>query len=207
MIWDDARDLRAIDVGDAPVLPDPTHKYPSSSRVTSTFARPRCQSVRVEHVLITTDDVMAGKGPRFGVLEKRILHSALQLQKSIEAEIRRDPDDDRLYSRPICLQARSSFQPRSRSTRSGRMPYLVSARILEHGLTSHSARRRSSSPCFSIDTQPDQTWRAALPFDHASWKMASLQATPSSRVSRLNLLLAAGSQRSLFGPAQHLSKP
>uniref|UniRef100_V5EU67 SSD domain-containing protein n=1 Tax=Kalmanozyma brasiliensis (strain GHG001) TaxID=1365824 RepID=V5EU67_KALBG len=90
MIWDDAHDLRAIDMGDAKVLLDHTARQSpaATEHAASTFSRPRCQSIRVEHVFITTDDVMAGRGPRFGVLENRILNSALQLQNSIETELR-----------------------------------------------------------------------------------------------------------------------
>lgn len=118
MIWDDARDLRAIDVSDAQALfssqtPINDHKTADS---TSTFSRPRCQSIRVEHVFVTTDDVMAGRGPRFGVLEKRILHSALQLQKSIESELARhvEDDEDELGPALVCVQARDSFPGRTR---------------------------------------------------------------------------------------------
>ena len=119
MVWDDARDLQAIDVSDAQVLLDHrTRQSPSSNEATApTFSRPRCKSIRVEHVFVTTDDVMAGRGPRFGVLEKRILNSALQLQNSIESELRKDADDD---DDPgdglVCIQARSSFPGRLAST-------------------------------------------------------------------------------------------
>ena len=107
MIWDDARDLRALDVSDAKVL-----LSQQARQAPSTFSRPRCQSIRVEHVFITTDDVMAGRGPRFGVLEKRILHSALQLQKSIESELRKDDQEEGLETSLVCVQARSSFPGR-----------------------------------------------------------------------------------------------
>lgn len=114
MIWDDARDLRALDVSDAHTLLD---QQARQSRATGDaaphFAQPRCQSVRVEHVFITTDDVMAGRGDRFGVLETRILNSALQLQKSIETELRRDIDQEAVVeTQMVCLQARSSFPGR-----------------------------------------------------------------------------------------------
>ncbi|TKY85690.1 hypothetical protein EX895_005230 [Sporisorium graminicola] len=117
MIWDDARDLRAIDVSDAKVLLDQrARQSPSTTDATApAFSRPRCQSIRVEHVFVTTDDVMAGRGPRFGVLEKRILNSALQLQSSIESEIRKDVDEDAPEQGLFCIQARSSFPGRSAS--------------------------------------------------------------------------------------------
>ncbi|KAJ1033056.1 hypothetical protein NDA16_000335 [Ustilago loliicola] len=118
MIWDDARDLRAIDISDAQAFLNSQttlndHKTVDS---TPTFSRPRCQSIRVEHVFVTTDDVMAGRGPRFGVLEKRILHSALQLQKSIESELRShadEDDDDGLERALVCVHARNSFPGRT----------------------------------------------------------------------------------------------
>lgn len=112
MIWDDAPDLRAIDVSDAHALLDQHHRSRSNDQSSSAFSRPRCQSIRVEHVFITTDDVMAGRGHRFGVLEKRILHSALQLQKSIESEIRQQLDEDSPELQLVCVQARSSFPGR-----------------------------------------------------------------------------------------------
>ncbi|CDS01201.1 related to Sterol regulatory element binding protein cleavage-activating protein [Sporisorium scitamineum] len=117
MIWDDARDLQAIDVSDAKVLLDHrARQSPSTADATApAFSRPRCQSIRVEHVFVTTDDVMAGRGPRFGVLEKRILNSALQLQNSIESELRKDVDEDALEHDLVCIQARSSFPGRSPS--------------------------------------------------------------------------------------------
>ncbi|SJX62787.1 related to Sterol regulatory element binding protein cleavage-activating protein [Sporisorium reilianum f. sp. reilianum] len=116
MIWDDARDLQAIDVSDAKVLLDHrARQTPSATDTTSpTFSRPRCQSIRVEHVFVTTDDVMAGRGPRFGVLEKRILNSALQLQNSIESKLRKHVDDDTPGQQGlVCIQPRSSFPGRS----------------------------------------------------------------------------------------------
>lgn len=113
MIWDDARDLRAIDVSDAQVLlHQQARQIPSATETAPAFSRPRCQSIRVQHVFITTDDVMAGRGPRFGVLEKRILNSALQLQKSVESELRKNPDEDHLGPSLVCVQPRHSFPGR-----------------------------------------------------------------------------------------------
>ncbi|SOV09419.1 related to Sterol regulatory element binding protein cleavage-activating protein [Ustilago sp. UG-2017a] len=119
MIWDDARDLRAIDISDAHSIFDRQSSRPDHQTINSASAhsRPRCQSTRVEHVFVTTDDIMAGRGPRFGVLEKRILHSALQLQRSIESELRshRDDanDDEGLEPALVCVQARDSFPGRT----------------------------------------------------------------------------------------------
>ncbi|GAC94109.1 hypothetical protein PHSY_001678 [Pseudozyma hubeiensis SY62] len=114
MVWDDARDLQAIDVSDAKVLLDHrARQSPSTAQnAAHTFSRPRCRSIRVEHVFITTDDVMAGRGPRFGVLEKRILNSALQLQKSIESELGTADDDNSRTSPLVCVHPRSSFPGR-----------------------------------------------------------------------------------------------
>ncbi|KAI3492760.1 hypothetical protein L1887_42557 [Cichorium endivia] len=116
MIWDDAPDLRAIDIGDARAIFDlqATQIQPAHTSAPA-VSRPRCQSVRVEHVFITTDDVMAGRGPRFGVLEKRILHSALQLQKSIESELRGRYDPDSVELQLDCVQVRPSFPGRPSS--------------------------------------------------------------------------------------------
>ncbi|PWZ02355.1 hypothetical protein BCV70DRAFT_157681 [Testicularia cyperi] len=130
MIWDDARDLRAMDVRDTEAIyrPDWDHGRDSSSSaslaVESAVSRPRCQSVRVEHVLITTDDVMSGHGPRFGVLDRRILQSALQLQNLLQVEARHMADEDDndenqdartatdAYWAPRCVRARKSFPGR-----------------------------------------------------------------------------------------------
>ncbi|SNX84285.1 related to Sterol regulatory element binding protein cleavage-activating protein [Melanopsichium pennsylvanicum] len=120
MIWDDARDLRAIDVSDAQaLLNQQALQIPSATEATHTFSRPRCQAIRVEHVFVTTDDVMAGRGPRFGVLEKRILHSALQLQKSVETELQNYADHDTATGLLACVQARSSFPGRPASVDQG----------------------------------------------------------------------------------------
>ncbi|SPO25309.1 related to Sterol regulatory element binding protein cleavage-activating protein [Ustilago trichophora] len=113
MIWDDARDLRAIDVTDAQVLfNQQAHHIPSASQSRPAFSRPRCQSIRVEHVFITTDDVMAGRGPRFGVLENRILNSALQLQKSLESHLGKHPETHHPSPSLVCVQPRHSFPGR-----------------------------------------------------------------------------------------------
>lgn len=113
MIWDDAHDLRAIDIDDAQAFREQQSRRTRSNLESApAFSRPRCRSIRVEHVFITTDDVMAGRGPRFGVLEKRVLHSALQLQKSVEAELRQDTDQVDFNSQLVCVQARSSFPGR-----------------------------------------------------------------------------------------------
>ncbi|KAK0533059.1 hypothetical protein OC835_003125 [Tilletia horrida] len=72
--------------------------------------RPSCRSIRVEHVFVTTDDVLTGQAHRFGVLEPRILSSALRLQTAIEYILReRDPEKRRrlassAYRIPECAR-------------------------------------------------------------------------------------------------------
>ena len=45
---------------------------------------PLCRSVRVEHLFITTDDIISGEGARYGVLDVPIMQSALRLQRALE---------------------------------------------------------------------------------------------------------------------------
>ncbi|CAD6906778.1 unnamed protein product [Tilletia controversa] len=66
--------------------------HPSADDLHRKPSRPSCRTVRVEHVFVTTDDVLTGQAHRFGVLEPRILSSSLRLQNSIEYILReRDP--------------------------------------------------------------------------------------------------------------------
>ncbi|UZJ55388.1 hypothetical protein CBS101457_004708 [Exobasidium rhododendri] len=89
MVWDDAADLRAMDARDADaylgsvtplsLLP---YTWPTEEKVEQ---KERCRSVRVEHVFVTTDDVMMGLGARYGVLDTPILQSGQRLQDTIES--------------------------------------------------------------------------------------------------------------------------
>ncbi|KAE8234791.1 hypothetical protein CF326_g172 [Tilletia indica] len=111
----DAKDARAL-FGSSPQVPDTAISHPlfpyggvpavqghhhhqdtdgkeassstSGSHHQRKSTRPSCRSVRVEHVFVTTDDVLTGQAHRFGVLEPRILGSALRLQNSIEYILR-----------------------------------------------------------------------------------------------------------------------
>ncbi|EPQ30490.1 uncharacterized protein PFL1_02016 [Pseudozyma flocculosa PF-1] len=92
MIWDDARDLNALDIHDAERMYGPQLGQPPSGQRDGASEgepprRPHCRTVRVEHVFVTTDDIMAGRGPKYGSLERPILQSALKLQTAIQAEI------------------------------------------------------------------------------------------------------------------------
>ncbi|PWN47937.1 hypothetical protein IE53DRAFT_371037 [Violaceomyces palustris] len=73
MIWDDVTDLDAKEAQDSFLADD---KFLTSAR---------CRTLHVEHILVTTDDVLVGQGPKHGVLNKPILNSALQLQRAIES--------------------------------------------------------------------------------------------------------------------------
>lgn len=110
MIWDDAPDLSAVDARDArsflgAMTPSPlglfAHPYDEDdeekdgegrqgredTRAREAKKSKRCRTVIVEHVFVTTDDVMLGLGPRYGALDVPILHSALNLQRAIEANL------------------------------------------------------------------------------------------------------------------------
>jgi len=89
MVWDDAPDLRAVDARDADAYLGsitPLNLFPNSWPADDTdIQEEKCRSVRVEHVFVTTDDVMMGFGARFGALDIPILQSALSLQDAIES--------------------------------------------------------------------------------------------------------------------------
>lgn len=150
MVWDDARDLQAVDISDAKVLLDHRTRQSSSSAgiLAHPFSRPRCRSIRVEHVFITTDDVMAGRGPRFGVLEKRILNSALQLQKSIESELADAQDDDSRKSGLVCVQARTSFP--GRQTTFGKEAACLTLSPLEYWNLDSQAILKDDTPALFV---------------------------------------------------------
>lgn len=88
MIWDDAPDLVAVDARDADAYlgsMTPFNIFPNSwPSEQPDKQEEKCQSVRVEHVFITTDDIMRGIGSRHGALDTPILQSALSLQDTIE---------------------------------------------------------------------------------------------------------------------------
>lgn len=111
MIWDDAPDLRAIDARDADAyLGSITqwHLHGGQDAGLAPDSPPQCRSVRVEHVFITTDDVILGLGPRFGSLHGPILRSAMTLQRSIEAAI--GSDEGRQLGVPDCLREAKTGQ-------------------------------------------------------------------------------------------------
>ncbi|KAN0064861.1 hypothetical protein ACQY0O_001918 [Thecaphora frezii] len=84
MIWDDALDLNALDLRDAEMMYGPQL---GRSHDASDDVHPSCRTVRVEHVFVTTDDIIAGRGSKHGVLDRPILQSAFNLQSAIEAEL------------------------------------------------------------------------------------------------------------------------
>jgi len=104
----DAKDARAL-FGSSPQVPDTSIPHPlfpydgvpnvhngphgggdrkdashDAASAPQPRSRPACRSIRLEHVFVTTDDVLTGRAHRFGVLEPRILSSALRLQTAIE---------------------------------------------------------------------------------------------------------------------------
>ena len=94
MIWDDASDFNALDVRDARdsygtrVAQQILRSFPTDAPDTDVAdSRPTCKTIRVEHVFVTTEEVMAGLGPRFGVLDKPVLQSALKLQTAIQDQV------------------------------------------------------------------------------------------------------------------------
>lgn len=99
MIWDDAPDLRAIDMRDSGAYTNSmaaaaalwifgqTGDANSVGPKIATTEKSDCRGIRVEHVFVTTEDVLSGMGPKYGTLHTPILRSALNLQQSIEAVI------------------------------------------------------------------------------------------------------------------------
>jgi hypothetical protein len=108
MVWDDAPDLRAVDARDADaylgsitplnLLP---YAWPTEDRDEQ---KEKCRSVRVEHVFVTTDDVMMGLGARYGALDIPILQSAQRLQDAIESHLTGE------QSKVSCVKASDSSE-------------------------------------------------------------------------------------------------
>ena len=98
MVWDDAPDLRAVDARDADAYLGsitPLNLFPNSWPGEQDEAQTKkCQSVRVEHVFFTTDDVIMGMGPQYGALDVPILQSALSLQDTIQFFLRGNNQSD-----------------------------------------------------------------------------------------------------------------
>lgn len=116
MIWDDASDLHAVDVRDVDTYSSSmaaaewmmgtqsAHTQSSSPRADGAAEHVPCRSLRIEHVFVSTDDVIMGLGPRYGALHGPILRSALDLQRTIEAILQSD-DESRPRSLPACIKA------------------------------------------------------------------------------------------------------
>lgn len=108
MIWDDAPDLVAVDARDADAYLGsitPFKIFPNSwPSEQADKQEDKCQSVRVEHVFVTTDDIMRGTGSRHGALDTPILQSALSLQNTIEDHLK---EEESLLN---CVQASNSSQ-------------------------------------------------------------------------------------------------
>jgi hypothetical protein len=94
MIWDDAPDLNAVDARDADYHLSsitPFNLLPNSWPTEATkVEEDKCQAVRVEHVFVTTDDIMRGTGSRHGALDTPILQSVLSLQSAVEDRLTSD---------------------------------------------------------------------------------------------------------------------
>lgn len=106
MIWDDAPDLRAIDARDSDAYSIGTsvsHWHSSLQHGTNEEIKSNtCTSLRVEHVFITTEDVIMGLGHRYGSLHTPILRSALNLQRSIESFL--ESGEGRSAGLPNCIR-------------------------------------------------------------------------------------------------------
>ncbi|PWN34220.1 uncharacterized protein FA14DRAFT_161689 [Meira miltonrushii] len=106
MIWDDAPDLRAIDARDSDAYSigsSVSHWHSSLQHGTHEEIKSNtCTSVRVEHVFITTEDVIMGLGHRYGSLHTPILRSALNLQRSIETFL--ESGEGRSAGLPNCIR-------------------------------------------------------------------------------------------------------
>lgn len=125
MVWDDAKDLRAIDARDANAMfasgasstPHPLFPFGGIPSLSSAKGEspPRCRTIRVEHVFVTTDDVLTGNGPRYGVLDTPVLHSALQLQGTIESLAGHTPNAEDFASadKPRCVTSGSAESTQS----------------------------------------------------------------------------------------------
>ncbi|KAK0555111.1 hypothetical protein OC845_000485 [Tilletia horrida] len=183
----DAKDARAL-FGSSPQVPDTSVPHPlfpyggvprvddphkshdavtddhSSSVATSRPKRPACRTVRVEHVFVTTDDVLTGQAHRFGVLEPRILSSALRLQSSIEHIIhRRDPAERQAfasgpYQIPQCARVHR-LEDRFADLASSQTTETIGPRPSDH--VSHSdIISGDSSPCLTLS--PNDFWSSAM---------------------------------------------
>lgn len=112
MIWDDAPDLRAIDARDSEeysIGTSVSHWHSSLQHGTGeedVKAKKSCTSLRLEHVFITTEDVIMGLGHRFGSLHTPILRSALNLQRSIETFL--ESGEGRKAGLPNCIRDAST---------------------------------------------------------------------------------------------------
>ncbi|KDN53049.1 hypothetical protein K437DRAFT_271841 [Tilletiaria anomala UBC 951] len=159
---------------------DPDREAKTETRLGKPERQPLCRSVRVEHVFLTTDDVLGGRGSRFGVLDTTILQSALSLQRAIEDHMWSQTLNESLsetsFARKaplMCIQARTLDPAPSDMHRGSRC---LSLSPLDYWT--------SSMAQLSSDAEPHQTLRNNE--QHINYKGVPL-AIPSTLSGRWHL--------------------